>query len=350
MLGGRIRGQGTFGCIFQPALECRSKKSKSTNADSVGKIAAKVDAKNELYIASILHKIPGFSNYTIPVEQESCVPKAKKHQVEPDIEKCDLMETFQLEDVVQMTMPWGGYSLSRINLDPYVFDYFKFMEESLACATFLLLNDICHFDLGGNNILFDASYKPKIIDFGFSFKASKFTIKDLSNRWRVNDFTHDVETPEVTLMLCIHKNMTIEHIIQQLEKKKPAVQLLTTLCDVNPVHWSGELYQWTKDSQSFQAHDWLNCWKMYWPGFDAWSIGALFLMILEIQITMPGFKYANNTLIKNVIKGLCRSHPAFRLDAAEALSLLTDGKHPLISSGSAGSAWISEKRKNRPPV
>jgi hypothetical protein len=259
----------------------------------------------------------------------------------------------QVEDTVQLVMPWGGYSLNRINLDPFVFDFFRFTEEILACGTFLLLNDICHFDIFENNILLDKYNTPKLIDFGFSFQASKLTINRISDRWRMIGVEYDTETPEVTLMLGVHKNLPVEKVIQGMEKQKPAVKNLEAFCDVNPVHWSGELYQWALDSQSFQHHDWLSCWKVYWPGFDAWSIGAVLLEILEIEMASPAFVKSKSwiekgSLVKNVLKGLCRAHPAFRIDAAEALSLLTDGKHPLISSGSAGSEWIAEKQKTRP--
>jgi hypothetical protein len=154
-------------------------------------------------------------------------------------------------------------------------------------------------------------------------------------------------------MLAAHSKIPVERIIKGLQEEKPAVQHLQAFCDVNPVQWGGELYQWSLDSHSFQQHDWLSCWKVYWPGFDAWSIGAMLLGVLEIQMAIPAFVKSKSwtekgELMKKVLKGLCRAHPAFRLDAVEALNLLTDGKHPLISSGSAGSEWISEKQKTRP--
>ena len=353
MEGGRIRGQGTYGCIFQPALKCRGNKIKNSNASMVGKITSKQDAKNELEIAKILGSIKNSSEYVVLTEATKCIPRTKAKQDDSDIGQCELLKQTELDDTVQLMMPWGGYPLSRINLDPFVFNYFKFVEEILACGTFLVLNDLCHFDMWGNNFLFDKYNKPRVIDFGFTFQASKLTIKDLSNRWRVLGVDHDTETPEVTLMLAAHSNISIESIIRGLEKEKPAVQNLASFCDVNPVHWGGELYQWSLDSHSFQQHDWLSCWKVYWPGFDAWSIGAMLLGVLEIQMAIPEFVKSKvwtekSELIKKVLRGLCRAHPAFRLDAVEALNLLTDGKHPLISSGSAGSEWISEKQKTRP--
>ena len=79
----------------------------------------------------------------------------------------------------------------------------------------------------------------------------------------------------------------------------------------------------------------------------------MLLSVLEIQMGIPTFTKSKafaekGELMKKVLKGLCRAHPAFRLDAVEALNLLTGGKHPLISSGSDGSVWIAEKQKTRP--
>ena len=357
MLGGRILGKGTYGCIYQPILKCRKKKGKdlkqSNDKSIVGKITSKYDAQNELTVARILKKLPGSSNYTVISELESCIPRAKSKQDDNDIDQCDYLEDKKLQDSIQLLMPWGGYPLSRVNLDPFVFDYFRFCEEILACGAFLVTNNLCHFDIWGQNFLFDKQNKPKLIDFGFTFEPNKLTIDHLKARWRIYTFDHDTETPEVTLMLGTHANAPLHELIRGLQREKPAVQRLAALCDVNPVQWSDELFQWTKNSKSFQQHDWLNCWKVYWPGFDAWSIGAVLLQVLEIQVSIPQFITSarwksEGSKLKEVLKGLTRANPLDRLDAAEALSLLTHGSHPLISSGSAGSEWVEEKKMHRP--
>ena len=355
MIGGRIRGQGTYGCVFQPALKCRGKKNSNTNLTMVGKITSKDSARNEIAVAKILHTIPNASDYVILAEEETCIPRTRSRQSDQDIEQCELIDSMKIENTVQILMPWGGYPLSSINLDPYVFNYMKFVEDILACGTFLLVNDLCHFDLWGNNFLFDKQNKPRVIDFGLTFEASKLTLRDVSSRWRVIAVDHDTETPEVTLMLGSHQNISVSSLIKGLVSEKPAVQRLQVLCDVEPSEWSSELYQWTLDSKSFQQHDWLSCWKVYWPGFDAWSIGAVLLNVLEIQMSIPEFVNSNTwkekgPMIKKVLRGLCRSHPAYRIDTAEALNLLTEGKHPLISSGSSGSAWIQDKKKHRQAI
>lgn len=347
--GGRIRGQGTYGCVFQPALLCRGKPTR-TDYSKVGKITGPNDAHNELEIARYLETIPNSSNYTVAPESESCVPRARSRQTDTDIQQCEFATDLPLEKTIQITMPWGGYPLSQLNLDPKYFDFYKFTEDILAIGTFILLNDLCHFDIWGQNFLFDRTNKPKLIDYGFAFRPSKLTIDDLHMRWRVIAVDHDTETPDVTLMLGVQHGLDPSSLAHQIQLSKPAVQRLTTLCNVSPAKWAAELVQWSQDSQSFQQHDWLSCWKLYWPGFDAWSIGALLLQVLEIQMSIPSFTQTaqwkeRGPAIKDLMRGLCRGHPAYRLDAAEALKMWTS--HPLIADGSPGSDWVSQKRQQR---
>jgi hypothetical protein len=86
MKGGFLRGQGTYGCVFQPALLCRGSKNP-TDPNKVGKITSYEDAKNELKIGKYLRTIDGYQNYVIPAESDSCIPRAKSRQVDKDIDK-----------------------------------------------------------------------------------------------------------------------------------------------------------------------------------------------------------------------------------------------------------------------
>ena len=364
MIGGSLKGYGTYGCVFQPALLCRGSKNP-TDTNKVGKVTGYIDAKNELKIAKYLDTLPESKKYTIYPEPSSCVPRAKSKQVDEDIDDCPFLETTNLKQSVQLIMPLGGEPLSRINLNPSGFNFFKFMEHILSIGTFLLINDVCHFDVWGQNFLFDNQYKPKLIDFGFAFRPSKLVSSDLSLRWRDIGFDHDTETPEVTLMLVSHQKGSIADAIESMKNEKPVLQILSSVCGLSLDVWSHHLKKWTHESQSFQQQNWLNCWKTYWPGFDAWSMGAMFCKILEIQLRFPEFQQSEmwktkGELIKRVLLGMCHAHPAQRLDAAEALNYLSQGKHPLISKpdvsdvsdGSENTSdnaydWIQEKKTGR---
>jgi len=356
MYGGRIRGQGTYGCVFQPALEC-SNNDIDNDPMKVGKITSPLEARIELAAALALRDAKDASKYVVIPESTTCVPKSRSQQKESDIEACEFIDGKPLEESIQLIMPWGGTSLSRINLDYRRFDLYRFIEEILAAGTFLILNEMCHFDIGGHNILFDTKNTPRFIDFGFAFQASKLTEDDLPEYWRKMSTSHDTETPEITLVLGADDGLSSESLVEDLEISKPAVQRLAALCDVSPSQWGSDLLKWSRKSKSFQQHDWLSCWKLYWPGFDAWAIGTVILEILELQMMMPGFTQTpiwvqRSADVKELLRGLCHANPVERLDAAEALSLWTRGAHPLIASASAsglpGNDWVKAKREGRP--
>lgn len=351
MEGGRIRGKGTYGCVFQPTLKCRGKK-KHSNPDDVGKITSSIDAKNELAISKHLHKVPNYDRYTVIPDETSCRPRARSRQNEKDLKYCDFIKDEPLESSIQITMPWGGIPLSQLNLHPTHFDFFKFMEDILSIGTFLILNDVCHMDIWGQNLLFKGNNIPRVIDFGFAFRPSQLTFSDLQSRWRQIAVDHDTETPEVTLMLGVFKGINPSSLIHQLQESKPIVQRLATLCGVVPSQWSAQIRQWSQDSQSFQQNNWLNCWKLYWPGFDAWGIAAILLQVLEIQMSFPEFVSSpmwkeRGPTTQLVLRGLSCGHPGYRTDAAEALDIFTKGGHPLVSYGSTGSEWILNKVEQR---
>jgi serine/threonine protein kinase len=351
MRGGQLKGQGTYGCVFQPALRCRRKKP--IDPSKVGKITSPIDAENELEIAKYLQTIPDATLYTVVAESDSCTPLVSAKQTDPDLDECRFTEDNALQKSVQLIMPWGGVPLNQLNLNPRTFDFFQFTEDLLAIGAFLVLNDICHFDIWGQNLLFDRKNKPRLIDFGFAFRPSEIDKFVLINRWREIGFDHNTETPEVTVMMGILDGISPSTTAQKLQFAKPAVQLLATLCNVNRSEWAADLVRWSNESQSFQQGDWESCWKLYWPGFDAWEIGAVLLDMLEAQVANHTFYTSRawserRSDTQTLLRGLCRAHPAYRMDAVEALHFWTNGKHSLVAAGSAGSDWVSQKKTVRP--
>jgi thiamine kinase-like enzyme len=357
MLGGRVIDQGTYGCIIQPRLKCRKKRGKTPkkfNDTMLGKITSKGDATRETEIASVLKNIDGSSEYTIISETESCIPLSKSRQDDDSLEKCLFLKDNKLQNLRQVTMPWGGYPLNKINLNPSTFNYFKFCEEILACGAFLVLNDLCHFDIHGKNFLFDNNNKPKLIDFGFTFQPSKLKLENIFERIRELQIDHNTETPEIMLMIGALENTGVNNLINEIQQDKPAVRHLVACCQVNPNEWAKELLDWATNSTYFKERDWLTLWETIWPGFDAWSIGAILLEVLETQLFHVDFVNSvqwkqKEYKIKKILKSLMRASPAERLDAAEALHLISDGLHPLIASGSRGEQWILEKQHRRRP-
>jgi serine/threonine protein kinase len=349
MKGGSLEGDGRYGCVFKPALQCKKKTgNKKTN---IGKLTDPLDAFNELAIAKYLNSIPDSKKYTVFAREESCIPEEYKKQEEQELSECHIIQSGSLDKSIQLFMPWGGIPISKLNIHPSTFSFFVFFEKILEAGAFLVLHKLCHFDISIQNILINSQNTPRFIDFGFSFLSSQLQTSDLKNLYREFTYDHDVESPEITLLLAARKGIPTETSIQGLQREKPAVQRLAVFCGLPTTTWANDLREWSSQSTLFNSHDWLSLFQRYWSGIDSWSLGAVLLVLLETQMQFPQFLNSQEWkekgyLIQTVLQHICHGNPRKRFDIAEALHLFTNGAHPFFSS-TVGSSWISEKKKIR---
>ena len=138
MIGGKIVGQGTYGCVFNPPLLC---KKKQILKQSVGKITDNEDYVREVNTYKILNKIPEAKNYIV-LADDTCVPRILDNQVESDIDKCKFFieKDVELSKTHQILMPYGGIPLHNISKDKLSF--FSFMKHILEAGSLLLLHGI----------------------------------------------------------------------------------------------------------------------------------------------------------------------------------------------------------------
>ena len=99
MIGGKILGEGAYGCVFAaPTIPCKGKKEiipKNTlikNGSPVTKITSIEDAEDEMAVAKLIHKIPLWKNYFI-VAESSCEPKETKQ-----LSECTLLKDQEIEN------------------------------------------------------------------------------------------------------------------------------------------------------------------------------------------------------------------------------------------------------------
>jgi serine/threonine protein kinase len=363
MEGGRYLGAGTYGCTFMPPLICKGSKKKDFG--KVGKITTESLAQQEIRIANRLRKIPLASNYFLLPEPESCQPASEEKQSEPGLKECfdNFDANLPLEEFRQVTEPYGGkpfyLSFDSVSLHPKRFDFLRYMRGLLEAGGTLLLAQVCHYDLHPGNLLIDKHKTVKIIDFGLSFTSSSISQDLLSARWKrlkfgfESDSAHpqvvNAEAPEINIMNAIrNKQYDIETAIKLTVLGKQIFKDMERYVGITREASRDSLLEFWTTSEYAKQRNYVNLWRTYWPGFDAWSIGVLILEILSMIILLPEFVQGpfkeKKIAILSALRGLLNPNPKERLDCIEALAVFDPGS-PWIQR--FGTKWLSIRKQQR---
>ena len=206
-------GEGSYGCVVKPGLDCKGKKNLLKN--SVTKITEiNFFSKNELYISRLIRKnISSYKNYFSPVFN-SCVIKFNKIiNSDLNIDKCEhLLENINYDygvgNIFGNTNNIFSSTYNMLFDKKFFMFYVRFIKgdkqgksvrltkhllkfnvpydfiKNYALSYYYLLNSIyllqnseyfiVHNDLYDRNILYDIKRdKPIIIDFGLTYDVKK---------------------------------------------------------------------------------------------------------------------------------------------------------------------------------
>jgi len=194
-----IIGQGSYGCVFNPALDCEDGK-KFDIVYNISKVQSKTDTNNETKEYKNIDKFDPYFKYHL--KHESCTPE--KNEIN-NIKKCELFsketET-NVKNLKLIQMPYGGIPIKDLlkslsdekkklrNIGTRIFKsvlnftlyYEKENEEKLFGTRFFNSfinlfegiqlfnkNGFMHFDIKSDNILYNIDEgKSLFIDFGLS--------------------------------------------------------------------------------------------------------------------------------------------------------------------------------------
>lgn len=192
--GGKVIGSGGFGCIFKPALKCKTRKIKKSNkithSDGVTKLMTVKHTKKEYSeitkFNNILHKIPHYKNYFLLGNVQLCEPsELSTDDLTNYKKKCKALNkkgiteekiNDSLNQVLALNMPNGG-----IDID-------SFLESNPSNEMLLQLNNsliqlltkgiipmnklhVYHCDVKDSNVLVEQSdglMYTRLIDWGLS--------------------------------------------------------------------------------------------------------------------------------------------------------------------------------------
>ena len=369
MEGGRLLGQGSYGCVFSPPLLCSSGNGK-TQKREVGKITLKDDADKEIAVANKLREMPLVANYFILPYPESCLPKEVSSQKDQDLQLCipitrENEYRLNWSETKQIFQPYGGNQpfyaiLNSKDLHPSRFDFYSFMQHLLEAGALLVKAGVSHFDLHPNNLLVDEKGVVRILDLGQAFLSKSITPDVPEERWKQLFFgieasnirPHDVilnaEPPEISIMNGIRNNILASNAILYTVAGKPIFADMERYLGISKRKSQGEIQRFWETSEAAKQGDWTKIYELYWPGFDAWSVGAILLTVLKTQLTWPQFTEGvwkqKKIAVMQALRGLLHASPRDRMDCMEALVVFDPGN---LWIEKFGKDWLNKREKQR---
>jgi serine/threonine protein kinase len=179
-----IIGQGSYGCVYRPSIQCDG----NIGSDKyITKVQLEEDVTmNEKAIGKKITKIAKYEKHFAPI-LESCKLNTSKLKRE-DLDKCDLydsdeetsFETNKIKYVGKNILTNGLYVL--LNKYPKLFVRLLINTniDVLKSVHILNSNNIIHMDLKQDNIVLkDKGSDPILIDFGLSFDTTRYVDEDV---------------------------------------------------------------------------------------------------------------------------------------------------------------------------
>ena len=347
MEGGRLIGQGTYGCVFNPPLLC---KRKQMSKGKVGKITVQEDLEKEINASKILSKIKEAKDYFI-LTDSFCTPKILENQVDKDIDKCRFFSRVYESNLKELSMPYGGLDLYQYTLQQKQISFFTLMKHLLEAGSLMVLHGFVHYDIHSANILIDKFGIPRIIDFGQSFSVNQISLDTIFQRWKVLTPDYSAEPPEVTVLTAIDNDNDygVEEALYQVLPQKKILKLIEKLLDIPVKEQIKSLEYFFNTSSAIKNFNLEKVWKLYYPGFDSWAIGCLLLEYISKLIYSYEFVESSEWKLKkknviNILQRILHTNPKERIDCVEALSMF-DPMNDIYQD--YGVEWVEARRKQR---
>lgn len=171
--GGALLGEGSYGCVFHPAIPCENEKA---SRKGVGKVVFdRKEANEEFAIMQKIQKIDPEGKYVNPILYKCKVAGPKMHQHDPDSKNCKLFNQNKrtaLGSISQLIYKEKGASLQTYQASQKhslftIAGIGEYLNLAKGCEL-LAKHQLVHRDLKTDNIIRTEAGTLIMIDFGLS--------------------------------------------------------------------------------------------------------------------------------------------------------------------------------------
>jgi hypothetical protein len=333
--GGRLLGQGVFGCTFEPAPRCAGGKvfKKIGDLPAVGKITSE-DSAAELAIGKAIMALPLASSY-FALPSAGCSPSLPIN--DPDVKDCSVItESGEGTKFSMLIMPTAGEQLIKYvaNTSRLAANYKRIFIHLLEGAVIYQGAGYVHNDIHMGNVLVDDKGVARYIDFGLAFNVSDVKVWEDSNLGTQFRPKYIWQAPEVHAWRMVLNGVRVAEGVRQLREinqeyklmehqfptRKPALTALADLLTTSKLVAK-------RDGGAFV--------REYGKRFDSWRIGLCMWFLWNDMLHWQPFvktqAYEERELFRKVLGGMTDFDPRTRFTVGEALRLM-DPKNRLVAT------------------
>ena len=319
MNGGKVKGseiisEGGYGCVHRPSLSCDGNDTK--NANYITKLQKHdFNSKNEINIGDLIRKYLSSKsiNESFATIISSCQINIKKIQPKT-ISECSIInKAGNKSDFILHKMRYVG----KDTLDDYILNkdnmavFIHTLRHLLVGLKKVIDMKIVHFDIKGDNILFDTKQSlPIIIDFGLSIPMNDITVDNLKEYLYVYEPKYHIWPLEVHyLNLLLH--VTLEPDDGKLKELVNGVvgsKVMRPFTDSFKKRYANKCYQILKQYNILPIADRVALLGTFWDTWDNYALSVLYLNLL-FSINKPSdnkhpsnkfFRFITELLVHNI--------------------------------------------------